>query len=211
VDEKQAAFIKKRSVSLELAEKMLRKYIIPTVHEERRRGMKKATVGVVSLLCFSLAFFVFFFVLGTQAKMGMERPMVVKADGKALWDYLKKENYARNWNIWPGKNALYPGKEPHGALLTAYVNKVAYDAIKEKRGMFSDGSIIVKENYTADKKLAALTVMYKVKGYNPQAGDWFWAKYLPDGKIAAEGRVDACIQCHSMAKANDYIMIAPLK
>ena len=157
MDEKQAAFIKKRSVSLELAEKMLRKYIIPTVHEERRRGMKKATVGVVSLLCFSLAFFVFFYVLGTQAKMGMERPMVVKADGKALWDYLKKENY------------------------------------------------------TADKKLAALTVMYKVKGYNPQAGDWFWAKYLPDGKIAAEGRVDACIQCHSMAKANDYIMIAPLK
>jgi len=69
----------------------------------------------------------------------------------------------------------------------------------------------VKENYTTDKKLAALTVMYKVKGYSSMAGDWFWAKYLPDGKIAAEGKVVACINCHTTAKANDYVATAPLK
>jgi hypothetical protein len=77
--------------------------------------------------------------------------------------------------------------------------------------MLPDGAIIVKENYSADKKLGALTVMYKVKGYNPQAGDWFWVKYLPDGKVAVEGKVDACINCHASAKANDYVGTAPLK
>lgn len=34
-----------------------------------------------------------------------------------------------------------------------------------------------------DKKLAAVTVMYKVKGYNPDAGEIFWMKFLQDGKI----------------------------
>jgi hypothetical protein len=173
--------------------------------------MRKAQVVLVSLLCLTLAFSVFVFVSGTQAKTGKAKPMVVQADGKALWDYLKKENYAKNWKMWPGKKALYPGKEPHGAFLTTYVNKKAYTAIKGKKGMLPDGSIIVKENYSADKKLGALTVMYKVKGYNSAAADWFWVKYLPDGKIAVEGKVDACINCHASAKANDYVASAPLK
>ena len=47
--------------------------------------------------------------------------------------------------------------------------------------------------------------MYKIKGYNPSAGDWFWAKYNPDGTVAAQGRVKACIDCHSAKKDNDYI------
>jgi len=167
--------------------------------------MKKAHVVLVSLLCLTLAFSVFVFTAGTQAKMA------VKADGKALWDYLKKEDYAKNWKMLPGTTAFYAGKEPHGALLTTYVNKIAYDAIMGKQGMLPDGSIIVKENYSPDKKLGALTVMYKVKGYNPQAGDWFWVKYLPDGKVAVEGKVEACINCHTMAKATDYIFGASSK
>jgi len=35
----------------------------------------------------------------------------------------------------------------------------------------ADGSIIVMEDYTADKKLEGCTVMYKIKGYNLEAGD----------------------------------------
>ncbi|MDZ7700459.1 MAG: cytochrome P460 family protein [Deltaproteobacteria bacterium] len=41
--------------------------------------------------------------------------------------------------------------------------------------------------------------------YNPDAGDWFWVKYKADGSIAAEGKVNSCISCHSAVKANDYI------
>jgi hypothetical protein len=31
-------------------------------------------------------------------------------------------------------------------------------------------------------ELKAITVMYKIKDYNPADGDWFWVKYSPDGK-----------------------------
>jgi hypothetical protein len=172
--------------------------------------MRKATVVLVSLLCLALAFSVFVFTASTQAKMGTTKKMPA-ADGKALWDYLQKAHYVKNWKMLPGTKAFYPGKEPHGALLTSYVNKTAYTAIKGKKGMLPDGAIIVKENYSADKKLGAFTVMYKVKGYNPTAGDWFWVKYLPDGKIAVEGKVDACINCHAQAKATDYVFGAPAK
>ena len=132
------------------------------------------------------------------------------ADGKAIWTYLKEIDYTK-LPMWPGKEAFYPGKEPHGALLTTYVNETALNDIQGKKGTLSAGSIIVKENYMPDKKLAAVTVMYKVAGYNPEAADWFWAKYAPDGNIEAEGKATACISCHGQKKDNDYIMTGALK
>jgi hypothetical protein len=174
--------------------------------------MRKATVVVISLLCLALAFSLFVLVAGTQAKTQKALPVDEWANGKDLWEFLQKEHYAKNWKMYPGTKAFYPGKEPHGALLTTYVNDVAYNGIKGKQKTMPDESIIVKKNYTADKKLAALTVMQKLrKGYNPQAGNWFWVKYLPDGKIAAAGKVEACISCHAKAKATDYLFGAPQK
>ncbi len=74
-----------------------------------------------------------------------------------------------------------------------------------------NNSIIVKENYTPDKELVAVTVMYKVRGYNPEAGDWFWAKYGPRFEILAEGKVQDCLTCHSSVKDNDYIFSGKVK
>ena len=130
---------------------------------------------------------------------------------EVLWDYLKEAGYAKNWKMWPGKTPFYPGTQHHGSLLVTYVNGPAYKAIEEKQGMLPDGAIVVKENYGPDKKLAALTVMHKVKGFNPDANDWFWAMYQPDGEIQSEGKVEMCINCHGAKKDNDYIMTAPLK
>lgn len=110
----------------------------------------------------------------------------------------------KNWATWPGKGEMYAGKEPHGSFLTAYVNDIALDSIKKAEGM-ADKSIIVKENYDSNKQLAAITVMYKVKDYNPGGNDWFWAKYDPKFNILAEGKVEACIKCHAKEKDNDYI------
>jgi hypothetical protein len=137
--------------------------------------------------------------------------ILVYPSGAALWDYLKAVNYANSWRMWPGKTPFYPGAEPHGSLLVTYVNNQAYRAIEEKQGMLPEEAIVVKENYAPDKKLAALTVMYKVKGYDPEANDWFWATYQPDGKIQAEGKVEMCINCHGAKRDNDYIMTAPLR
>ncbi|MBI4687807.1 MAG: cytochrome P460 family protein [Nitrospirae bacterium] len=132
------------------------------------------------------------------------------ADAEKLNDYIIKYNPYRAWAMWPGKGKLYKAVEPHGALLTTFVNNTAYYSIKKKKGM-PDASIIAKENYSAEKKFTALTVMYKVKGYNPEAGDWFWAKYRPDGTAEASGKVKMCIDCHSKAKDNDFIMTSKVK
>ncbi|RJQ48348.1 MAG: hypothetical protein C4538_03980 [Nitrospiraceae bacterium] len=110
----------------------------------------------------------------------------------------------REWAKWPGKGELYKGTEPHGALLTTYVNETALGSITKGKGM-EDGSIIVKENYDTNKKLTAVTVMYKVKDYNPSGNDWFWAKYDDKFNILDEGKVNACIGCHGKVKDNDYI------
>jgi len=131
-------------------------------------------------------------------------------DAKNLNEYIVKYNPYRTWPLWPGKGKLYKGTEPHGALLTTFVNDAAYRSIKKKKGM-AEGSIIVKENYTADKKFDALTVMYKIKDYNPEAGDWFWVKYAPDGKALASGKAEACINCHAKKKDNDYIFTGEVK
>lgn len=135
------------------------------------------------------------------------------ADAEKLHQYLTKEKPYTAWNLWPGKGKLYQGTEPHGALLTTYVNDVALKSIKAQKGM-ADGAIIVKENYMPDKMLAAITVMYKVKGYNPEGGDWFWLKFAPDGKIEVSGKsgmADMCIGCHAKAKGNDYLFTGTVK
>lgn len=131
-------------------------------------------------------------------------------DGRDVIDYLNKNNY-QSWQLWPGKTKLYEGKHPHGALLTTYVSKGAYDAIEAKAGRIPDGEFIVKENYTPNKKLAAVTVMYKKDGYNAEGGDWFWLKYAPDGTIQKEGKVGGCIGCHAAVKNNDWLFIGPVK
>jgi len=124
--------------------------------------------------------------------------------------YIVKYKPYTAWNFWPGKEKLYKGSQPHGELLTTFVNTPAFFSINDKKGM-ADGSMIAKEGYSADKKFLGLFVMYKIKGYNPQAGDWFYARYAPDGKVLAGGRVEACMQCHEKQKDNDYLFTGPVK
>ena len=125
------------------------------------------------------------------------------ADATALYRYITRYNPYNSWNLWPGKGKFYRGTEPHGTLLTTYVNQPAYFSARGKKVM-AEGSMIVKENYTADKKFSALSVMYKIPGYNPSAGDWFWASYDAYGKVLSSGKAEACINCHKQRQDNDY-------
>lgn len=150
------------------------------------------------------------FAYGIHEQMPAETQLALPGpDAVKLYDYIAKYKPYDTWELWPGKGRLYSGREPHGALLTTYVNSEAYFSIGKKVQM-ADGSIIVKENYTSSKKLDALTVMYKIQGYNPEAGDWFWAKYDPYGRVLASGKVQACIGCHGANKGNDFIMTEKL-
>lgn len=134
-----------------------------------------------------------------------------KPDGKELYNYITNENNYKKWNGWPGKEALYPGREPHGSLLTTYVTEDAFSAIKDKKGILPHGSIIVKENYNADAVLMGITVMYKVKGYDAEHNDWFWARYSAEDGVFAEGKVNECIDCHAKRKDNDYLWTEDIK
>jgi hypothetical protein len=133
------------------------------------------------------------------------------ADAAKLYEYITKSRPYTAWDIWPGKGKMYKGTQPHGEFLTTYVSDAAMSGIRSKKGAMPDGAIIVKENYGTDKKFAALTVMYKIKGYHASAADWFWAKYDGSGKVLASGKAEACIKCHEAKKDNDYIYTGPMK
>jgi len=141
------------------------------------------------------------------------RPCDYKAfglDGAKFFLYLTKDTPYARWQLWPGKEPAAPAKGPHGPVLTRYVNPAAYQSIGKRQGM-AFGSLIVMENRDADSKLRNLAVKIKIKGYNPEAGDWYWFLFDPDGKIEAEGRVGQCIACHGEMKANDFVMTGPVK
>ncbi len=125
-------------------------------------------------------------------------------NAEAVWSKLRDERYQENWKMWPGKQAFYPGTQPHGALLTTYVNDLAYNALMGHDGSMPPGAIIVKENYKPDRSLTAITVMYKAPGYNPGNNDWFWLKRDAAGTLEAEGQVESCQSCHRAGR--DFVM-----
>lgn len=111
----------------------------------------------------------------------------------------------------------YKGTEPHGFVLDTLYLDATVDG--------QQGSLIVKRNFGPEgvsidevlnnpgEHLAAVTVMFKrEEGYAPESGDWFWAKYLPDGTldqtdtdVQMSGKVAGCISCHSGAEGGDMV------
>ena len=170
--------------------------------------MKSIAYSIATLL-FVIGFYTAVPAIHETVPAESQRPLP-KADSADLYNYIITVSPYTRWQLWPGKEKLYKGTEPHGAFLTTYVNEPAHRAASQKAGM-PDGAIIVKENYTADKKLSAVSIMYKVRGYNPAGGDWFWGQYDPAGAVKASGKVDSCINCHQKRKDNDYIFTGPLK
>ena len=152
------------------------------------------------------------------AAPGAEQVAQPDTTGAAMWAYLHEVDYQKNWHLWPDKGELYAGREPHGMLLTTYLNDAAYNALVNKAGTMPVGAIIVKENYMPDSTLAAVTTMFKVEGYNPEHHDWFFTKHLASGELdkmpngmAMEGRLPGCQGCHGAQAENDYIYTSALK
>ena len=145
--------------------------------------------------------------VAAESMAEMQQPDTV---GSAVVAYLGEADYQNSWQLWPGKGELYEGTEPHGMLLTTYLNPAALDALTSGAGSMPAGAIIVKENYMPDGTLAAITTMFKVAEYNAEAGDWFWLKHGPDGTIEVEGRGAGCIACHSTRSDNDLVFTGSL-
>ncbi len=121
----------------------------------------------------------------------------------ALWRHITKADPYEKWDQWPDHQGMREGNAPHGPLHRVFGNAKALGSTTLPA---AEGSILVKENYTARREMSGLTVMYKVKGYNPAAGDWFWVRYSPDGSAVTFGKPSGCISCHSLREDNDFIL-----
>jgi hypothetical protein len=129
-------------------------------------------------------------------------------DSASLWNYISKESPYTHWSFWPDHQGMQPGRAPHGPLHKVYVNDMALNSTGTP---VQYGSIQVKESYGKDKKLQNITVMYKVPGYNPDDGDWFWVLYGLDGSVKKEGKPAGCVGCHGSRAKNDFILVHEFK
>lgn len=148
-----------------------------------------------------------------KAVGGEEQPA---PSAEKIWEDITKINSYRDWKPFPakGKEGLYPAiergpvpaKNPHGAYMKLFVNDITQKAAQEKsRGPMPDGAVLVMENYGRDQKtFQSIHAMIKVKGFDPEHGDWFWAAYSPEGKVLEAGKVKSCIDCHRARKDNDW-------
>jgi hypothetical protein len=129
-------------------------------------------------------------------------------DAAALWEYITKESPYQEWGFWDDHQDMQPGNSPHGPFHRVFVNEVL---LKAGGVPVPYGAIQVKESFDSNKKPTALTVMYKVEGFNPEGGDWFWARYTLEGKAGPAGKVQGCIGCHAVKASNDYILVHDFK
>jgi hypothetical protein len=130
-----------------------------------------------------------------------------EVSGPRLWQRITVDTDWDTYGHWPGLDGLRPGQSPHGKFHEVYINATLAGSLPNAARVAPDGSIIVKENFNAEKKLTNVTVMAKVKGFNPEDGDWFWARYEPSGKVIDAGEVEACYKCHEGVKDNDYVIL----
>jgi hypothetical protein len=133
------------------------------------------------------------------------------ADGitaETAWARITSEANYKKYSMWPSHSGVQPGQSPHGRFHKIFINDKLRDALPIDGRIAPVGSIVVKENYSPDKELGAYTIMIKVADYNPDNGDWFFAKYTVDGTAEVSGRLQKCADCH--VGDNDYLMVHEL-
>lgn len=141
-------------------------------------------------------------------------PMTGAADQTAkqptaqdLFKTITQTDPYQNWGQFPDAQGIVPSSAPHGPMARIFINEPVEQALDADVGQLPDGAIIVKEQVgqSDSDKAEALTIMWKVDGFDPQNNDWFWADIKPDGTVMAEGKIDGCISCHSIVRDNDFV------
>ena len=165
----------------------------------------------------------------------VEAPVGPDTTGEAILAWLREAQYRETWETWPDTSVLRPdtaglpadtaapaseaaafisdtlvGAEiaPHGALRTTYLNPIAVDALERGAHAMPTGAIAVIEEHFADSTLSAVSVILQSEGYDPETGDWVFARFGSAGEIEAVGRVEACQGCHVLEP--DYLFSAEL-
>ena len=129
--------------------------------------------------------------------------------GAKLFTGITQDDPYQQWAQFSDYQGTLPSALPHGPMSRVFINGVVESALENFDGSLPDGSIIVKGNIGTSPNVteAALTVMWKVSGFDAANNDWFWANMSPTGEIVAEGKVATCIACHGRARANDFVFV----
>lgn len=141
------------------------------------------------------------------------------SDAQRVWDAAVEAGYV-------GENATvtrpYKGAPPHGMILELMEKDVTINGFT--------GALVVKKNYGGDgisvddvindpaRFLKAVTIMFKREAnYDPENGNWFYAKYTAMGEVmtnpkdvklagrVAKGMPTGCIACHQAAPGGDFV------
>jgi cytochrome c553 len=140
------------------------------------------------------------------------RPQTQEEFVDTFWRFIVKKDAAYNtWQVLKRENAEDSIDNPHGEFTKTYANKVAAD---NPTGL-PDGSILVREDYDTDQKRVSISVMYRVKDYYKEHGNWYWMKFLENGTAArtskedgnklVAGKVTSCVACHAKATGKDFV------
>lgn len=148
---------------------------------------------------------------GQEAPFGGEQERVY---AETLWNQLAA---ARLVGDGAFDAVPYKGTEPHGAMLETFYGTLEVDGhtgmVSVKRNYGPAGVTAAEVQGNRAEHLGAVTVMFRrADGYDPRHGNWFWAKYLPDGSLdqtpegtAMAGQVVGCIECDQEAPGDDYL------
>ncbi len=131
---------------------------------------------------------------------------------RALWQQVLK--LQRDRAVLPESHPFQPGSRSVDALTADLANARAARAISRAGGIlkvrkYPDGSLLVKENFSASRHLNGIAAMLKQKGYDTADRNWVMATFRPDGRPVAMGRIQSCISCHAMAKQQDFVFAPP--
>ena len=162
------------------------------------------------------------FAISTLAVLAMTLGMTVAGCGdepgdaggqdRDLYDEAIAGDAYKSWSQFPGASPdLNLSGQHNNTFVRSFMNDIAVAAIADFDGTFPEGTILVKEQYedAEGKVLSGHTVMLKIDGYDSAHGDWYWVAYNAKGEATVHnGMAPYCSDCHTAAKANDWVYTA---
>ena len=137
------------------------------------------------------------------------RPQTPEEFHDTFWRYLVKKDAA--YNTWKALEHELPKDEvenPHSTVSRTYANEVAAKD-PEKLPL---GSILVREDYDDKRKRQSVSVLYRVKDYDKEHGNWYYLRFTETGAVMKgqdtkplAGKVASCIACHAKAGGKDFV------
>ena len=132
------------------------------------------------------------------------------------YTYVAGTYFPQNWEQGLVQvSACAPTEHPAGGFQKVLMTPKAAAQLKAKQFPIARGEVVVKAQYKDDATcrgdIDLWTAMRKgKKGTAPDSGDWEWQTVWGSGKIAQQGQLQFCIDCHEGCAGDetDYLCIA---